>query len=320
MNRWFFASLLAIFSSQVFAADLSPVDFSRDVRPILANSCFACHGQDEKQRKGKLQLDVRDEAIKKAIVPGKGSASPLVQRIREKDLESVMPPPHAKKPPITVAQADLLERWINEGAKFDLHWAYIKPAHPEVRKAGDQTWIRNPIDAFISQGFEKQKVKPAAEADRMTLIRRLSFDLVGLPPTPEEVDAFVNDSSPGAYEKLVDRLLASKQFGERMAVMWLDVVRYADTAGYHSDNHRDIWMFRDYVINSFNANKPFDQFTIEQIAGDLLATPTHETRIASGYNRMLMTTEEGGAQAKEYTAKYAADRVRNTSNAWLGAT
>ena len=319
MFRTCFA-LAVLTSSQLFAADRPPVDYSRDVRPILANSCFACHGPDEAQRKGKLRLDVREDAIKSAIVVGKGAMSPLVQRVRTTDREEVMPPPRAKKPVVTLEQAEILSRWIDEGAKYDQHWAYVKPVRVAVPMVKNAAWVRNPIDAFVAQGHERQKVQPAAEADRVTLIRRLSFDLLGLPPTMAEVDAFLNDSLPTAYEKMVDRLLASPHFGERLAVMWLDVVRYADTAGYHSDNHRDVWLFRDYVINSFNANKPFDRFTLEQIAGDLLPNATSETRIASGFNRMLQTTEEGGAQAKEYAAKYSADRVRNTSNAWLGAT
>ena len=193
----------------------------------------------------------------------------------------------------------------------------MREAIPSVK---NKAWVRNPIDAFIARGHERNGLSPAPEADKITLIRRLSFDLLGLPPKPDDVDAFLKDSSPEAYEKLVDRLLTSEHFGERMAEMWLDAVRYADTAGYHSDNHRDVWLFRNYVIDAFNKNKPFDQFTIEQLAGDLLPKPTNDERIASGYNRMLMTTEEGGAQPKEYTAKYAADRVRNASSAWLGST
>jgi len=214
----------------------------------------------------------------------------------------------------------LLKRWIDAGARDDQHWAYVKPVRPPIPEVKSRAWVRNAIDAFIAQGHERNGFTPAPEADKVTLIRRLSFDLIGLPPTPAEVDAFLKDTSPEAYEKLVDRLLGSEHFGERMAVLWLDAVRYADTGGYHSDNHRDVWLFRDYVIDAFNKDKPFDRFTVEQLAGDLLPGATNDQRIASGYNRMLMTTEEGGAQAKEYTAKYQADRVRNTASAWLGAT
>jgi hypothetical protein len=315
-----FILFLLVAACPVAAAERPPVDYIRDVRPILANSCYACHGPDEKARKAKLRLDVREEAIKKAIVPGKGGDSPLLQRVTTSDRDEVMPPPHAKKPAITADQAATLKRWIDDGAKFDQHWAYVKPVRPAVPEVKNKSWVRNPIDAFISRDHERNGLSPAAEADRITLIRRLSFDLLGLPPSPEDVETFLSDNGPKAYESMLDRILASKHFGERMAVMWLDAVRYADTGGYHSDNHRDVWLFRDYVIEAFNNNKPFDKFTIEQLAGDLLPNPTNEQKIASGYNRMLMTTEEGGAQAKEYTAKYAADRVRNASNAWLGAT
>ncbi len=322
MKRLFSLLLLTVLVPPQSLAQ-TPVDYSRDIRPIFAAACYACHGPDEKQRKGKLRLDVREEAIKKAIVPGKGAASPLFERVTSKDSQEEMPPPHAKKPAVTPAQAQLLKRWIDEGARFDQHWAYVKPVAVPFPTVKGSAWANNPIDACIAAGHSKQKLTPAPEADRITLIRRLSFDLTGLPPSAKEVEQFLreSDATPqAAYEKVVDRLLASPHFGERLAVMWLDVVRYADTGGYHSDNHRDVWLFRDYVINSFNADKPFDRFTIEQIAGDLLPSPTSDARIASGFNRMLMTTEEGGAQAKEYTAKYAADRVRNTSNAWLGAT
>lgn len=313
--------LLCLFIASIsVAAEPSRVDYIRDVRPILANSCYACHGPDDKQRKGKLRLDVREESIKKAIVPGKASESELVKRITSADNDEVMPPPHAKKPAVTPEQVAMIKRWIDEGAKFDQHWAYVKPVRPALPDVKNMPWVRNAIDAFVANSHERNGLSPATEADKITLIRRLSFDLLGLPPKPEDVEQFVKDNTPEAYEKLVDRMLNSEHFGERLALMWLDAVRYADTAGYHSDNHRDVWLFRNYVIDSFNRNKPFDKFTIEQLAGDLLPNSTNEQRIASGYNRMLMTTEEGGAQPKEYTAKYAADRVRNASSAWLGST
>jgi hypothetical protein len=213
-----------------------------------------------------------------------------------------------------------VRRWIEQGAKWQGHWSLITPKRPTVPHPADPKWARNAVDAFILEGLHREGLVPSTEAERATLIRRLSFDLIGLPPTPEEVDAFLADASPDAYEKLVDRLLESKHFGERMALHWLDLVRFADTGGYHSDNHRDVSLYRDYVINAFNVNKPFDRFTTEQLAGDLLPNPTPEQLIASGYNRLLQTTEEGGAQAKEYTAKYAADRVRNASSVWLGLT
>ncbi|OAI47773.1 hypothetical protein AYO44_08980 [Planctomycetaceae bacterium SCGC AG-212-F19] len=319
-----------------------PVDYSRDIKPILSNNCYACHGPDEGKRKGKLRLDLRDEAIKSAIKPNDAAGSPLVERIMSKEPREVMPPLATKKPALTAAQVELVRRWIDQGAKFETHWAYIKPVRPAPPPAGG-AWAANPVDRFIALEHTKRGLKPAPEADRVTLVRRLYFDLIGLPPTGEEVEQVLNDKSAEWYDKLVDRLLANKHFGERMAIFWLDLVRFADTCGYHSDNHRDLYLYRDYVIESFNANKPFDRFTVEQLAGDLLAsqapvasgqapvangnTPVAyapgsplEARIASGYNRVLMTTEEGGAQAKEYTAKYAADRVRNVSVVWLATT
>jgi mono/diheme cytochrome c family protein len=321
--------LTACWSGRCSAAGGSPVDYSRDIKPILAAHCYACHGPDEGRRKAKLRLDKRETALKKTIKPGDPAHSPLIERITSDDPDEVMPPPSNKRARLTLQQIDLLRRWIEQGAKFDTHWAYIKPvrpAPPTPPLSPPQTgrikegWARNSIDKFIAEKHEQLGYQPAPEADRVTLIRRLYFDLIGLPPTPEEVDAFVNDAGANAYEKVVDRLLASPHFGERMAVYWLDLVRYADTGGYHSDNHRDIALYRDWVINAFNQNQRFDQFTLEQLAGDLLPHPTKEQKIASGYNRLLQTTEEGGAQPKEYTAKYAADRVRNVSSVWLATT
>ncbi|MBL8797040.1 MAG: PSD1 domain-containing protein [Planctomycetia bacterium] len=301
------------------AADDAPIDYTRDIKPILASQCYSCHGPDEGKRKARLRLDERDAAIKKAIKPGDSAKSPLIERLVSKEADEVMPPPSAKKPPLTPAQIDLLKRWIDQGAKFDVHWAYVKPTRPTPPAAtGD--WAKNPIDRFVAAKRQAEKLPPAPEADRITLTRRLYFDLLGLPPTPAEVDVVLKDTSANWYEKLVDRLLASKHYGERMAIYWLDLVRFADTAGYHSDNHRDLWLYREYVIDAFNNNKPFDRFTIEQLAGDLLPNATKQQVIASGYNRLLQTTEEGGAQAKEYTAKYAADRVRNISVVWFAST
>jgi mono/diheme cytochrome c family protein len=302
------------------------VNYDRDIRPVLADNCYKCHGPDEKDREAGLRLDLREVATKPlesgetAIVPGKPDESELIARINSTDDDQRMPPPKSNKR-LTDAQRDLLKRWTAEGAKFDRHWAYLRPqraAPPPVEAVGD--WTRNPIDSFILARLRQEKLSPSPQADKTTLIRRLSFDLIGLPPSPEKVAAFADDSRPEAYGKLVDDLLASPHYGERMALVWLDLVRYADSGGYHSDNERSVWPFRDYVIAAFNDNKPFDRFTIEQLAGDLLAEANRETRIASGYNRLLQTTEEGGAQAKEYTAKYAADRVRNLSSVWLGST
>lgn len=295
------------------AAGERTVEFNRDVRPLLSDHCFACHGPDKNQRKADLRLDTEEGS--RAVVAIKDGESELVHRLTDNDPKHRMPPAKFGKP-LAKRDIETLTLWVKQGAKYQKHWSLLsaqRPPLPEVKST-------NPIDRFILTRLELEGLKPAPEADRRTLIRRLSFDLLGLPPTPEEVDAFVNDPAPDAYEKLVDRLLSSKHYGERMALYWLDQVRYADTAGYHSDNHRDVALYRDYVINAFNDNKPFDRFTTEQLAGDLVPNPTVETRIASGYNRLLMTTEEGGSQAKEYLAKYAADRVRNASVVWLGLT
>jgi uncharacterized protein DUF1549/uncharacterized protein DUF1553/cytochrome c len=299
----------------------APIDFNRDVRPILSGQCYQCHGPDEKARKAKLRLDDRDVAVDRgAIVPGKPDESELIKRVCSTDPETRMPPA-AKKPALSADQAELLKRWIAEGAKYSEHWSFGKLTRPAVPEVRDQkSEVRNPIDAFIRYRLQQVGVKPAKEADRVTLIRRLTFDLTGLPPTAEEIRAFVEDKSADAFEKVVDRLLASPHFGERMAVWWLDLVRYADSIGYHSDNPMNVWPYRDYIIQSFNANKRFDRFTIEQLAGDLLTDATWETRVAAAYNRLLQTTEEGGAQAREYEAKYSADRVRNFGQVWLGGT
>jgi hypothetical protein len=300
------------------------VEFNRDIRPILSNHCFTCHGPDNNNRKAKLRLDVEKSAHEdrggyKVIDAGKPAKSELIQRITSKDPEERMPPAKAAKP-LTARQIALLERWVEQGGKYQPHWSLIAARRhvPPKLPAGAPAY--NAIDQFILARLQQEKLSLSEEADRRTLIRRLSFDLTGLPPTPEEVDLFLGDHTPDAYEKLVDRLLASPHFGERLAMYWLDLVRYADTGGYHSDNHRDVGPYRDYVIQAFNSNKRFDQFTIEQLAGDLLPSPTTEQKIASGYNRLLQTTEEGGAQPKEYTAKYAADRVRNAGSVWLAMT
>jgi mono/diheme cytochrome c family protein len=315
--------VLALLAAPAPAAP-EPVEYNRDVRPILADHCFACHGPDKNTRKAGLRLDTPEGATGPreggpVVVPGKPADSELVKRIGHDDLKQRMPPAKFGKP-LTPAEIAVLTRWVEQGAKYQDHWSRLPVRRPPLPEVRGKEWVRNPIDAFVLARLEKEGLKPSPEADRRTLLRRLSFDLTGLPPTPEEVDAFLADNSSDAYEKQVDRLLASPHYGERMTVFWLDLVRYADTNGYHGDNHHDIALYRDYVINSFNANKRFDQFTVEQLAGDLLPDATLEQKIASGYNRLLMVTREGGAQAREYQAKYAADRVRNASVVWLGAT
>ncbi len=318
----FSAVAIALLVASATAADSAapPVNYSEQIKPILSGRCYACHGPDAAQRKADLELHVRDKAIRDAIVPGDADGSPLVERLTSPDPDVRMPPPDSKKPPLTAEEIELVKRWIDEGAKFDAHWSYVKPRRAALPAVKNQAWPRNAIDYFIASRREEHGLIPAPEADRRTLIRRLSFDLIGLPPQPAVIAAFLADPGGNAYEELVDRLLASPQFGERMAAYWLDVVRYADSGGYHSDNDRQVWLYRDYVIAAFNGDMPFDRFTIEQLAGDLLPEATRQQRIASGYNRLLQTTEEGGAQPKEYTAKYSADRVRNTAAAWLGAT
>ncbi len=313
----------ALLAAPLFAAE-RPVNFARDIKPILASKCFACHGPDEPTRKAELRLDTREGALESAAIePGSAAQSELVARVTSTNPKMQMPPPDAKKPGLTAAEIALVKRWIDAGAKYDAHWSYVTPekhAPPQIADTRWQAWTKNPIDQFLLAEQLDHGLQPAKGADKRTLIRRLSLDLTGLPPTPEEVEAFVNDGSPQAYEKLVDRLLESPHYGERMAMFWLDLVRFADTSGYHSDNHRDVAPYRDWVIAAFQQNMPFDRFTVEQLAGDLLPMPTNDQKIASGYNRLLQTTEEGGAQAKEYTAKYLADRVRNASNVWMGAT
>lgn len=301
------------------AADQPKLSFSRDIKPILSNRCFTCHGPDADERKADLRLDVAEGSVGTVIKAGSPEASEMIARITSKDPETMMPPASSKKPALSADEIALLTRWIREGAEYDAHWAYKKIAKVEAPSPAVPADY-NTIDRFLLAELESHGLKFSPMADKRTLLRRVTFDVIGLPPTSEEIAAFETDNSPQAYEKVVDRLLSSPHYGERMAMYWLDVVRFADSAGYHSDNHRDLAPYRDYVINAFNSNKPFDVFTREQLAGDLLPNATAEQKIASGYNKLLQTTEEGGAQPKEYTAKYAADRVRNTSVTWLAST
>lgn len=309
------------------APSADTISFNRDVRPILSNNCFLCHGFDEAARASDLRLDLREAAVAErrgsaAIVPGDPDASLIVQRMEAHDPLDKMPPPDSERS-VTAEQIATIRAWIKAGAEYEAHWSYepvVRPEVPTIAPEGFEDWAKNPVDAFVLRRLSEKGFLPSPEADRVTLIRRLSFDLRGLPPTPEEVERFTGDTSPNAYEKLVDRMLASPHYGERMAVDWLDQVRYADTNGYHSDQHRNIWPYRDYVIQSFNENKPFDTFTIEQLAGDLLPNATREQKVASGFNRLNQITAEGGAQAAEYLAMYAADRIRATSSVWMAST
>lgn len=302
-----------------------PVDFVKDVRPILTDNCFSCHGPDDKTRKGKLRLDLKDEANKAgksgrpAIIPGKPEESELVKRLVTGDADDLMPPAKSKRV-LSAAQIETIRRWVAEGAPYTSHWAFEKPIHSAPPKTQDTAWPRNGIDRFILARLEKEGLKPGHEADKPTLIRRVTLDLTGLPPTPAEVDAFVKDKGADAYDRLVERLLRSPRFGEHMVRYWMDAARYADSHGFHIDSRRDIWAYREWAIQAFNRNMPFDQFTIEQLAGDLLPNPSQDQKIASGYVRNNMSTGEGGAIEAEYLAKYGFDRTETAGTTWLGLT
>ena len=310
------------------------IDFNRDIRPILSDKCFHCHGPDEHSREADLRFDVEDSAKADlggyaAIVPGNAAGSELLVRVMATSEDEVMPPPHINKP-VSQSEIDLLRRWIEEGAVWEPHWAYVAPVShevPEVPKSIVQSeapevaaWALSWIDRTILKRLAEESLLPSPRADSVDLVRRLCFDLTGLPPTDEQVAAFESIDSSQGYAAFVDTLLSSEAFGERLASYWLDLVRFADTVGYHGDQDHNVAPYRDYVIDAFNSNKPFDQFTVEQLAGDLLENPTREQKIATGYNRLLQTTHEGGLQPKEYRAIYAADRVRNVSAVWMGAT
>jgi hypothetical protein len=302
------------------------VGFNRDIRPIMSDTCFRCHGPDAAARMAGLRLDIREEALKPTasgaipIVPGDPEKSAIVERIFSKSPARIMPPKYAHKE-LTGQRKETIRRWVAEGAKYEGHWAYLPIRRPDVPKLADpKAPVRNPIDAFVQARLEREGLKPSPEAGRRTLIRRVSLDLTGIPPSLQEVEAFVNDRSPDAYQRLVDRLLASPRYAEKQAMHWLDAVRYGDTAGFHGDNPYPIWPYRDYVLRALRDNKPFDVFTREQLAGDLLPGATTEQLVASAYNRLNRMSAEGGVQPKEYLAKYASDRVRTTSAVWLGAT
>lgn len=314
----FIAIVAGLSPALSIAAD--KIEYNRDIRPILSDACFACHGPDSAARKAELRLDQRQAALDMgAITPGKPDESELIRRILSDDANEVMPPPKTKKK-LTAAQKQLLTQWVKDGAEYQLHWSFIAPQRvipPEVK---NKTWPRNPIDNFVLARLEAIGLEPAPEADRRTLARRVSLDLTGLPPKPELVADFVNDKSPDAYEKLVDKLLASPQWGEHRGRYWLDYSRYADTHGIHFDNFREMWTYRDWVIGAFNRNIPFDQFTIETLAGDLIPNRTEDQLIGSGFNRCNMTTNEGGIIDEEYLVLYTRDRTETTSQVWLGLT
>lgn len=300
-------------------------DFNREIRPILTENCYKCHGPDDGARKAKLRFDVGAEALKPAksgllpIVPGHPEKSELVARITAVVPDDRMPPSASGKK-LSPSQIEALRRWIAQGAPFALHWAYVKPMRPSLPEVRDRKWPRNPVDRFILARLQREGLKPSPPADRYVLARRVSLDLTGLPPTPEEVDRFVNERNPHAYEDLVDRLLKRRAFGEHWARHWLDLARYADSAGYADDPPRTIWGFRDYVIRAFNSNKPFDVFTLEQIAGDLFEEPTEEDRVATAFHRNTMTNNEGGTDDEEFRNAAVVDRVNTTMSVWMATT
>jgi hypothetical protein len=300
------------------------IEFNRDIRPILADQCFTCHGPDKAKRKADLRLDTREGAFAdlggyRALVPGNLDKSELYRRITAADKEDRMPPVRSGRR-LTRRQIALFKRWIEQGARWQKHWAFLPPRRLTPPQAQNTRWVRNPIDNFILDRLRREELSPSPEADRIALLRRVTLDLTGLPPTPAEVDAFLADRSPAAYERVVDRLLASPRYGERLAVRWLDAARYADTNGYQTDGERTMWRWRDWVIEAYNRNLPFDQFTGEQLAGDLLRHPTLEQRIATGFNRNHRGNAEGGIIPEEYAVEYVVDRVETTATVWLGLT
>ncbi len=305
------------------AVNQRAIDFTRDIRPILSDKCFACHGPDATAKKIKLRLDSEAAALT-AIVPGNPDQSKLVKRITHKDEAMRMPPVDSGRS-LTQAEIELLSEWIKQGAKWQSHWAFVAPVRPQLPSVKNTAWPKNAIDYFVLARLEKEGLQPSPEADKATLLRRVSFDLTGLPPTLQELDDFLKDTSPNAYEKVVDRLLASPRYGERMAYKWLDAARYADTNGYQVDGVRDAWRWRDWVIEAFNQNKPFDQFTIEQLAGDLLPpkenlAATMDQRIATAFNRNHRINAEGGVVPEEYRVEYVVDRVDTTATVFMGLT
>lgn len=317
------AALLASLPASFVLADQGKVDFGRQIRPLLAEKCFSCHGLDEEHRQTEMRLDTKDGLFGEsdsggfAVVPGDAAKSVAYQRLVSEDEYERMPPDDYEKP-LSKEEIELVKRWIEQGAVWQQHWSLIAPERPPVPEVSDTAWPKNEIDRFILARLDGEGLKPSPEADKITLIRRLTFDLTGLPPTLEEVDAFLADDSPEAYEKVVDRLLKSPHYGEHMGRYWLDAARYGDTHGLHLDNVRQIWPYREWVIKAFNANMPFDQFTVEQLSGDLLPDATVDQKIATGFNRCNVTTSEGGAIDAEYHVHYTVDRVSTMSTVFMG--
>ena len=318
------AAVFTVFTTSLVADD---VNFNRDVKPILSQNCFQCHGPDDAHRSAGLRLDQRDGVLKPAesgniaITPNDPDHSELLARVTSDDASLHMPPAESGKV-LTTAQIEILRRWIKDGAKYEGHWAFEFPKHSAIPTVPQSNAVRigNPIDNFILSRLQKENLHQSSEADRATLIRRATLDLTGLPATLAEVDAFLNDSADDAYEKLIDRLLASPHYGERMAISWLDNARYADSNGFQTDSSREMWAWRDWVIHAYNANMPFDQFTTEQLAGDMLPNATREQIIATGFNRNHRLNGEGGRIEQEWFVETVIDRVETTGLTWLGLT
>ena len=320
IHLFYVVLLLALAVSPLCQVLADEIDFDRDIQPILSDKCYACHGPDEKQRKANLRLDLKASALAKRdgyfiILPGQPSQSQLYQRITADLEQDLMPPPHSERS-LSPKEVTLLKRWREEGAEWKEHWSFKPIQRPEI----SSDWDGHPIDFFIGKQLEAEGLNASTPARKRLLIRRVTFDLTGLPPMRQEINQFLSDDSPTAYEHLVDRLLAKRQYGEHMARFWLDVARYGDTHGLHLDNFRQMWPYRDWVIQAFNQNMPFDQFTIEQLAGDLLPKPTLDQKIATGFNRCNVTTSEGGSIAEEYYVRYAIDRASTTATVWMGLT
>jgi len=314
------AAVVASVLTLAASAEDPKLDFNRDIRPILSENCLYCHGQDANKRQADLRLDTRDEAIKAgAIAPHDPTTSQLISRINSDDPDQQMPPPKSNRR-LTPEQKKTLARWIAEGATYQTHWAFVTPQRPPLPTVRQAEWVQTPIDRFVLAKLEAEGIAPSPPASRETLIRRLSIDLIGLPPTPEEVDAFVADQAPQAYERLVDRLLESPHYGERLALPWLDAARYADSNGFQQDGDTWQWIWRDWVVRALNADLPFDQFTIWQLAGDLLPDATTDQKIASGFNRNHLLNGEGGAIPEEQRFVILFDRIDTTSTTWLGLT
>ncbi len=318
------AGLLGLSMSLGVAPDAPRVDYQLDVRPILSDICYKCHGPNEESREAELRLDLKGNVFAEneysglvAVVPGKPDESELFVRVGSDDPDMRMPPENSGRT-LTPEQIDLFRRWIEQGATWDEHWSFVVPARPPLPEVEDAAWPRNEIDRFVLARLEAEGLRPSPEADRATLLRRVTFDLTGLPPTPEEADAFLADDSPDAYEKVVDRLLASPRYGEHMARFWLDAARYGDTHGLHLDNYREMWPYRDWVVEAMNRNMPFDEFATWQLAGDLLDDPSLEMLLATGFNRCNVTTNEGGAIVEEVFVRNVADRVATTGTVFMG--